>query len=362
MSSLRLIFDGYWWKRGPVSNAQVMRNIVRAWIHSYPGDELVVFTRKGDVAEVRRELGSAALVRPLFTYPQSVAIRYELPLRVCRRKADMAITHTFSPYRLKCAVFSHDVLFVRHSEWFSKRELAYFRGIASSIKRADIVFSSSRTEGRFINEVDSGRGRVMVVGLGLDPALLSASPRAVPSLTTGSFFLTVGRLNVRKNLDRLVRSLVAGDLISSEFPLVVLGTGGKRMSDVANGRIVWIPSVPVGELRWLYENCAGFICPSLGEGYGLPPVEAAVFGAPVAVSDIPIFRETLGANARYFDPLNEAEIASRARELRSTALEGHPSNPAPGLPRDPIKGRTMRADTWPEVVGRMRDAIACNLD
>ncbi|MDE3081533.1 MAG: glycosyltransferase, partial [Paracoccaceae bacterium] len=45
--------------------------------------------------------------------------------------------------------------------------------------------------------------------------------------------------------------------------------------------------------------------PSLAEGYGLPPLEAAALGVPVVCNDLPIYRETLGDSAVYA-PITES--------------------------------------------------------
>ena len=49
---------------------------------------------------------------------------------------------------------------------------------------------------------------------------------------------------------------------------------------------------------------------SVGEGFGLPVVEAAMHGAPVIASDIPIFREVGGSGARYFELLDPTSLAA----------------------------------------------------
>ena len=68
------------------------------------------------------------------------------------------------------------------------------------------------------------------------------------------------------------------------------------------------------QLRWLYRNTSLFLFFSLGEGFGMPPVEARAFGAPVVVSDLPVMRENLGAEARYADPHSTTGIAEVIRE------------------------------------------------
>jgi glycosyltransferase involved in cell wall biosynthesis len=363
MTSLSLGFDAYWWTRGPVSNAQVMRNTIRTWMKMYPDDNLVLFARSGDRSTIREELGDRVSIDVLHTYPHGFAIQYELSPKLKARRVDTVLTHNFSPYSVRTAVFVQDVLFLRHPEWFTRTERLYLRSIVSSVRRADVVFSSSQTEGRFIDCVDRGRGRVFPVGLGLDPELLDAVPIRLETLQPGRFFLTVSRLNIRKNLRRLVGSLESAGVVDRNFPLVVVGEGPRDSADVLHRResraqILWIPKVPVGQLKWLYQNCAGFIFPSLGEGYGLPPLEAARFGAPLAVSDLPVLRENLGDGALYFDPLDEGQIAAQARALRLGA-EDRGANPAGGGLIAEYRGSShVHSTGWTDVVALMRSEIS----
>ena len=64
------------------------------------------------------------------------------------------------------------------------------------------------------------------------------------------------------------------------------------------------------ELADLYTSADCFVFPTLVEGFGIPLLEAARCGCPIACSDIPVFREILPSGARYFAPCNADEIAA----------------------------------------------------
>jgi glycosyltransferase involved in cell wall biosynthesis len=60
--------------------------------------------------------------------------------------------------------------------------------------------------------------------------------------------------------------------------------------------------------------------PSRLEGFGFPPLEAALCGTPSIVSDLPVLRETLGDDGALFvAPGDEAALAAAIRRLRTDA-------------------------------------------
>jgi glycosyltransferase involved in cell wall biosynthesis len=73
------------------------------------------------------------------------------------------------------------------------------------------------------------------------------------------------------------------------------------------------------DLEGLYEMATCFVFPSLMEGFGIPVLEAMERGVPVACSRAPSLPEVAGDAARYFDPLDEAEIAAAIAELIANA-------------------------------------------
>ena len=74
-------------------------------------------------------------------------------------------------------------------------------------------------------------------------------------------------------------------------------------------RLIHYEGLDDARVAELYRGSACYLSTSLNEGFGLPLMEAFWHGLPALCSDIPIFRETCGANARYL-PLQDAGAAA----------------------------------------------------
>ena len=65
------------------------------------------------------------------------------------------------------------------------------------------------------------------------------------------------------------------------------------------------------EAEVILKNATVYIQPALKEGFGIPPVEAMVFGVPTAVSDITCLREMCGDASIFFNPKDVTEMATK---------------------------------------------------
>jgi len=62
-------------------------------------------------------------------------------------------------------------------------------------------------------------------------------------------------------------------------------------------------------LKTLYQDAAGTLMASHGEGFGLPLVEAAYYGSPLLARNLPVFREVCGESAWYFESTDGKGLA-----------------------------------------------------
>lgn len=120
--------------------------------------------------------------------------------------------------------------------------------------------------------------------------------------------LFVGNRFGYKNWEFLVNAFAKSEPLKNNFEVVCFGGGRLKIEELdllkrlnISNKVKFVDGSDV-ELRDNYSNSACFVYPSLFEGFGLPIVEAMASGCPVVVSDIPVFHESAGPAAEYFDP------------------------------------------------------------
>lgn len=176
---------------------------------------------------------------------------------------------------------------------FSRRELAAVLGLNAS----DIPVFPNSAEHFTTTEPDRG----ILERLGIE---------------TGAYFLFVGSRTKNKNLSVAIDA--AGLLNRPDIPLVIVGGDNSKVfqdnSSKNRSGLVLAGRLADREIAALYENATAFIFPSLYEGFGVPPLEAMLFGCPVIASTAEAIRETCGDAAAYFDATDARSLSERMQE------------------------------------------------
>ena len=205
----------------------------------------------------------------------------------------------------------HDLLWRRVPEAYPRRGRAWHE---AALRRA------LRRSGRFVVPADvvaddladagAARDRITVIPMGSDhlppPDFEASAARLARLGVRGPFLLSVGTLEPRKNQARLVEAYGrVRRSLPAPWPLVMVGpTGWGEQLPKAPG-VVLAGLVSAPELSALYATARLMAYVPLIEGFGLPPVEAMRFGAPVVASPLP---STAGA-AFEVDPHSTDSIA-----------------------------------------------------
>ncbi len=139
------------------------------------------------------------------------------------------------------------------------------------------------------------------------------------------FFLSIGRLEEKKNTAQLVRAFTRLRDLHPEFiPVLVLvgqpGYGHEATTQAVaespyKSDIRLLGWQPTDVIVPLLQSATAFVFPSITEGFGLPVLEAIASGAPVVASDIPVLHEVAGEAALFVDPHSSDDLVTAMHRL-----------------------------------------------
>lgn len=147
------------------------------------------------------------------------------------------------------------------------------------------------------------------------------------------YILSVGNLQPRKNLVRLIRAFIKLKKTEPEIQLVLVGKKAWMYDEILKAAIegsediIFTDYVDQEELVRLYNGAELFVYPSFFEGFGIPPLEAMACGVPVVVANATSLPEVVGDAGSYFDPFDIDSILESIkkmlydRELRERSIE-----------------------------------------
>ena len=197
-----------------------------------------------------------------------------------------------------------------------------------ALRRADkIICVSDTTKNQLTTHYPQFSGKCVTV--------LHGSPEMrLPSRDTQSkhmkHFLCVGTLEPRKNYERTIKAFDLYAQRGGTKNLKIIGAEGWKYSTIFNthdaienrSRVTFEKAADQAQLDASYRSAYAFLSLSLDEGYGLPPHEAAAYGLPLLLSDIPVYRELIPHANFWADPESVESIAEAMLRLDSLEKNG----------------------------------------
>lgn len=220
----------------------------------------------------------------------------------------------------------HDATFFTHPAVHLPVKRRFFRTWTRvSLRRARrCITPSAATRDELVRVAGADPGRVDVAHLGVDAARFhvpsDADRAAVRDLlgVPGPYLAFLGTLEPRKNVPALVR---AWSRLPGPPPLVLAGGAGwdpgvdEAAAQVPPGhRLVRPGYLPLESLAAFLGGSEVVVYPSLGEGFGLPVLEAMASGAPVLTTRLLSLPE-VGGDAVAYCGTDAESIGSALAEL-----------------------------------------------
>ena len=284
------------------------REILYGLADAHPEEQLLFYYRPHRWARSWRERLPKNARRRILHGPPAAPLFHALNQRV--------------DFRARRTVATFHDLFVMTGEYstpeFRSRFTAQAREAAA---RSDLIIAVSEfTAGQVERLLGVARSRIRVVLHGVHMPAPQREARAREDLV-----LTVGAIQKRKNIGRLVRAF---EQMPEGWRLAIAGSpdgygAAEELRAVQESPrradIDVLGYVNAAALEELYWRARIFAFPSLDEGFGMPVLEAMAHGAPVVTSTRSGVAETAGEAALLVDPENVEELAEALRRVAADA-------------------------------------------
>jgi len=320
---MRIFVDAHAFDNGNSEGVTTyIRGLYGAMTAMAPEDEFFFAAR--DVDNLRGVFGTAPNIRYLALGDGGRFRRLaaDIPRLIARNGIDFAHFQYTLPAVKRCReiVTVHDILFRDFPQYFPRSYRAVNGALfGRSVRRADIVLTVSEySRGRL--EHYYGPRRPIAVTPNAVPEEFAAigrrraagMPACEKTATGGPYILYVSRVEPRKNHVMLVRAFDELGLWRRGYRLVCIGRKAlpvprleeylAGMEPRARESVLFLHDVGREELAGWYAGASLFVYPSLAEGFGIPPLEAAAACVPclssraTAMGDFDFFGD------RLFDP------------------------------------------------------------
>ncbi len=310
-------------------SARYTNGLLQAILNSKPEDEWTFL-----FSSLRRSLNSQLETRILqsnfqlrkyklpptfFHYAWNVF--HKIPVESFVGHQDWFITSDWTqpPAHCRIATLIHDVIFLKHPEIVLNNLIqAQSQRLRWAKEESSLFFALSEATKQDLHTSLGVPKEKIIVNY---PGVEVFSPSKEKLLETRKryhitkpFILTVGKIEPRKNLKRLIEAFSA--LKTDRIELLIAGPAGwDSVNQSQHPHVRFLGYVSDADLFGLYQSCLFFVYATLYEGFGFPAVEAMKLGCPVTMSNTSSLKEIGQGCALFFDPYEVSSITKALQQM-----------------------------------------------
>lgn len=173
------------------------------------------------------------------------------------------------------------------------------------------------------------------------------------------YFLYVSRIEERKNHLLLLKAFIDGCFYEN-YSLIFVGSKSSKCKELykyfdslplkVKSKIKFLSGLSDSELGDIYKNAALFIYPSIAEGFGIPPLEAAMHLKKVICSNSTAMSDFNFFEKYSFNPLDKNELIQKIK----TILDDE------NYPAEKIKNEIVEKYSWKKSADVLRNVLEEN--
>jgi glycosyltransferase involved in cell wall biosynthesis len=358
MKKIKVFVDGHWFDDLYQSPCIFLKGLYGELLHD---DRFEVYIGAVDVQQLKTVFNDSDKVTYLSYRAGSKYYRLtiDIPRILAKYKIDIAHYQYISPLfkTTKEIVTIHDILFKDHKHLFPwtyriTKDFLFKR----SAKRADLVTTVSRySADAILKHYKIPSEKIAIVPNGIaDDFFVDYDNESLPDINKkydlGSYLLYVSRIEPRKNHITLVKAYVELELWKKGVKLVLIGRTDIKVEALdtyisqlpvsIRDNILIFKNITFRELLSFYKNASIFVYPSLAEGFGIPPLEAAALKTRTLCSNTTALADYSFFGDDFFDPCDHQELA---RKIENKLIDGNIAR------REDIAERVSQSYNWKNI-------------
>lgn len=331
MTKIKIFVDGHWFDDLYQSPCIFLKGLYKELQYD---ERFEIYIAAANVDQLKAVFDRSSNIKyvPYESKSKYYRLAFDVLKLIKKHKIDIAHYQYVSPLfkTTREIVTIHDILFKDFTNLFpwSYRTSKNFL-FQRSAKRADLVTTVSKYSAEAIQKhYKIPSEKLVVIPNGISSEFFTEYPEgSLPDISQKyglkNFILYVSRVEPRKNHIALLKAYVNLELWKQNIKLVLIGRTDIRIEavetylaqlpDTVKDNIVMLKDINFAELLSFYRQALIFVYPSIAEGFGIPPLEAASLKTPTlcsrttSMADYSFFEDDL------FDPYDPLELSEKIK-------------------------------------------------
>lgn len=330
-NKIRLFVDAHSFDKELQGTQTFIRELYTVLLQQYP--DLDIYFGAYNTAGISAAFPLADPLK-ILKYKNAGASRFifDIPALIKKHRFNFAHFQYLAPKQIsncKYIVTLHDILYNNFSNdlpfFYTKtRNILFGRSIKNAAIKTTVSQYSSEAISKYYNiPVD----QITVVPNAVNASFSNhlskemAVKKIINKFGIENFLLLVSRVEPRKNHMLVLDTFLKLELYKKKIALVFIGSNSINvpvlestiggLNNEQKRYFYRFEQVTQDDLAAFYTACRLFVYPSKGEGFGIPPLEAAICKAPVLCSSATAMKDFSFFRPYTFDPYNTAAFEEK---------------------------------------------------